>query len=285
MFFVSFPFFAESLANSSFRFFLSRKIKCTVDKTRARIEQTRVSRINGNFYFKQAHNPRVRAIFPFGFPQILSVSGSNTVAELTAMATGAFGVQLVSARLVGLPPLQMRSSVRVHGATRLEELDLRGADPFRVRLIGTHAGEHARTVRCEVDAQERDQCQIEFDAFLQRHLSQRGLFDQGSELWNGIKSRVQRSCIAAAANEQNADNSGAASAPHGVALLFEQIAQKEVDLVEADLIAEARDLFLRVRSVPLGHGFCMLSDSAAAALRLTHPSARASDIDIGDCQD
>ncbi len=211
------------------------------------------------------------------------MSGSNTVAELTAVATGAFGVQLVSARLVGLPPLQMRSSVRVHGATRLEELDLRGADPLRVRLIGTHAGEHARTVRCELDALERDQCQIEFDAFLQHHLSQRGLFDQGSELWNGIKSRVQRLCIAAAANEQNSDNADAA--PHSGALLVAQIAREEIDRVEADLVAEARDLFLRVRSVPLGHGFCMLSDSAAAALRLAHPSARASDIDIGDCQD
>jgi hypothetical protein len=235
------------------------------------------------FKFKQTHNPRVRAIFPFAFPQILSVSGSNTVAELTAVATDAFGVQLVSARLVGLPPLQMRSSVRVQGATRLEELDLRSADPLRVRLIGTLAGEHARIVRCEVDAQEREQCQIEFDAFLQRHLSQRGLFDQGSELWNGIKSRVQRSCVAAAANEQSSDNADAA--PHGVALLFEQIAREEVDRVETDLIAEARDLFLRVRSVPLGHGFCMLSDSAAAALRLSHPSARMSDIDIGDCKD
>lgn len=280
--FFVFPF--HFFANSSFRFFSVTK------RTEARKHwQTSNKPMHQEskqfLYLKETHNHRVHAMSPFGFPQILSVPGSNTVAELTAMATEAFGVQLVSARLLGLPPLQIRSSVRVHGATRIAELDLRGADPLRVRLIGTDAGVHARTVRCEVDAQERDQCQIEFDAFLHNHLTYRGLFDQASELWNGIKYRVQEKMVAAAAAAQKESPDDALNSLDDCALRFEHIAQAEVDSVEGNLIAEARDLFLRVRSVPLGHGFCMLSDSAAAALRLTHPSARASDIDIGDCKD
>jgi hypothetical protein len=60
--FLSFSLSSLPLANSSFRFFLSRK--CTADKTRASIEQTRVARIRGILNFKET---KILGFAPFFF--------------------------------------------------------------------------------------------------------------------------------------------------------------------------------------------------------------------------